>query len=188
MGKVILVDAWDRQIGIADKLEAHQSGGRLHRAFSIMLFGPDGRVLIQKRAAVKYHFGGLWTNACCGHPRPGEELVEAARLRLREELGRDAELRRVFSLSYAAMDLHSGLAERELDHVLVGTLAGEVAPDPKEIDELCWVDCEQLVQDVGDRPERYTPWFRLMLERLPELKAAAETWDSKAAVPRMLER
>ena len=89
--------------------------------------------------------------------------------------GRDAELRRVFSLRYAAMDLHSGLAERELDHVLVGTLAGEVAPDPNEIDELCWVDCEQLVQDVGDRPERYTPWFRLMLERLPELKTAAET-------------
>lgn len=170
--QIILVDESDREIGTAEKLAAHRGGGQLHRAFSIVLFDPRGRMLLQKRAAAKYHFGGLWTNACCGHPRPGEEVGAAARRRLREELGVDLELRHVFSFVYTAEDTGSGLSERELDHVFVGTLSGEARPDAGEIDELDWVECDELERDAAERPERYTPWFSRVLERLAELRAA----------------
>ena len=170
--EIILVDELDEEIGAAEKLEAHTGSGLLHRAFSIVLFGPDGRMLLQQRAATKYHFGGLWTNACCGHPRPGEELVEAARRRLHEELGFDTELRPVFSFRYSATDVDSGLTEEELDHVLVGETSGDFKPNPDEIDDVRWVDCRDLTRDVGAHPERYTPWFALLLARLPELEAA----------------
>lgn len=173
MEEIILVDELDEEIGTAEKLDAHTGSGLLHRAFSIVLFGPDGRMLLQQRAAVKYHFGGLWTNACCGHPRPGEELVEAARRRLREELGFDTELRPVFSFRYSATDDDSGLTEEELDHVLVGETLGEFTPNPDEIDDVRWVDCRDLTRDVHANPERYTPWFALLLARLPELEAAS---------------
>ena len=92
MEEVILVDEEGREIGSAEKLEAHRNGGRLHLAFSIVLFNRNGETLLQRRSKRKYHFGGLWTNACCGHPRPGEVLAEAARRRLREELGVGTEL------------------------------------------------------------------------------------------------
>ena len=171
MEQIVLVDERDIEIGAIGKLEAHAGTGLLHRAFSVVLFGPDGRMLLQRRAAAKYHFGGLWTNACCGHPRPGEELIAAARRRLGEELGVDAELRPAYSFRYDATDAGSGLSERELDHVLVGQTSGRFAPDPDEIDALRWVECDELARDVGQNPERYTPWFALMVERLPELEA-----------------
>jgi len=172
MEEIILVDETDREIGKAEKLAAHRDGGRLHRAFSIVLFDPAGRMLLQRRAATKYHFGGLWTNACCGHPRPGEAIDEAASRRLREELGVEAALRKVFTFRYTATDVPSGLTERELDHVFVGTLTAEARPDPAEIDAVRWVAGEELARDLADRPERYTPWFGHVVERLPELEAA----------------
>jgi isopentenyl-diphosphate delta-isomerase len=171
--EVILVDELDREIGHAEKLEAHRGGGRLHRAFSIVLFDGAGRMLLQRRAASKYHFGGLWTNACCGHPRRGEEVAAAARRRLREELGVEAELREAFSFCYTASDARSGLTEREFDHVFVGVLAGEARPDPREIDELRWAECAELPGELRAQPERYTPWFGQLLARLPELEAKA---------------
>jgi isopentenyl-diphosphate delta-isomerase len=171
--EIILVDESDREIGFAEKLAAHRDGGRLHRAFSIFLFDAQGRMLLQKRAAAKYHFGGLWTNACCGHPRRGEVLEAAARRRLREELGVGPELREVFTFVYTAADPGSGLTEREFDHVFVGRLLDEQArPDPAEIDALRWIDSAELSLDVAAQPERYTPWFAQALERLPELRAA----------------
>jgi isopentenyl-diphosphate delta-isomerase len=173
--EIILVDETDREIGYAEKLEAHRDGGRLHRAFSIVLFDAEGRMLLQQRASAKYHFGGLWTNACCGHPRRGEELLPAARRRLREELGVDTELRRAFSFRYTATDAGSGLTERELDHVLVGTVDGPVRPDPAEIDALRWVDPGELSRDLDAHPERYTPWFADVVARLPELQALRST-------------
>ena len=174
MEEIILVDEADREIGFAEKLAAHEGGGQLHRAFSIVLFNAAGEMLLQRRARAKYHFGGLWTNACCGHPRRGEELGGAARRRLREELGVDAELRPVFRFRYTALDPGSGLTEQELDHVFVGRLDETPRPDPDEIDELRWITGEALKADVAAHPETYTPWFAEMLDRLPELEAASE--------------
>ncbi len=173
MEEIILVDERDREVGFAEKVEAHRDGGRLHRAFSIVLFNARGETLLQQRAAAKYHFGGLWTNACCGHPRRGEVLEAAARRRLREEIGIDAELREVFSFTYTARDPVSGLTENEFDHVFVGLFDGEAHPDPEEMDDTRWVDCAVLERDLAARPEAYTPWLARVLERLPELKEAA---------------
>ena len=172
MEEVILVDEAGHEIGSAEKLEAHCNGGRLHLAFSIVLFNRRGETLLQRRSERKYHFGGLWTNACCGHPRPGEVLAEAARRRLREELGVSTELCAVFSFLYQATDPGSGLSEHELDHVFVGQLDDEPQPDPDEIDDLRWIERAELEHDVAAHPERYTPWFAQLVARLPELRAA----------------
>jgi len=157
--QVILVDESDREIGHADKLDAHRDGGRLHRAFSVFIFDGAGRMLLQRRAAAKYHFGGLWTNACCSHPRRGEETGAAAHRRLREELGFDTELRELFSFVYTASDARSGLSEREFDHVFAGRFDGEPRPAPDEVEAVRWVDPDELARDLALHPERYTPWF-----------------------------
>jgi isopentenyl-diphosphate Delta-isomerase len=162
---VILVDDDDRPVGTAAKLVAHQNGGRLHRAFSVFLFDSAGHMLLQRRAPAKYHFGGLWTNACCSHPQPGPSLVECARARLRYELGIDVPLEEQFSFVYRADDPVSGLTEHEFDHVLVGRFDGQPRPNPDEVEAWEWVEPAALLRDVRSRPERYTPWFRLVLER-----------------------
>lgn len=166
--RVILVDAEDRAIGVAEKLAAHREGGRLHRAFSVFLFDAAGRMLLQQRAAAKYHFPLLWTNACCGHPRPGEDVLDAARRRVREELGIDVEVHPAFAFVYEAEDAATGLSESEYDHVLVGRLEAEPRPDPDEIEALERWECSELLRDVAERPERYSPWFRQALPQLQE--------------------
>jgi isopentenyl-diphosphate delta-isomerase len=163
---VILVDESDRPLGTAPKLAAHENGGRLHRAFSVFVFDSAGRMLLQRRAATKYHFGGLWTNACCSHPRVGSTLLDSARERLGHEFGIDVPLRELFSFVYRAEDPATGLTEHEFDHVLVGRFDGQPQPNPEEVDAWEWVDPADLLRDVRDRPQRYTPWFRIVLERV----------------------
>ncbi len=127
-------------------------------------------MLLQRRAWEKYHFGGRWTNACCSHPRPGEPTLAAAQRRLNEELGIQAELTEAFAFVYQADDPDSGLSEHELDHVFLGTFEGEVCPNPDEVAEIAYVRVELLVQDIESYPERYTPWFRIALERVTEVR------------------
>jgi len=164
--EVILVDEEDREIGKMEKIRAHQEG-RLHRAFSIFIFSPDGRMLIQKRAKEKYHCGGLWANACCSHPRPGETLEEAVHRRLREELGFDTELKEAFHFIYRAT-FPNGLTENEFDHVFIGFYSGPVQPNKEEVEEIKWVAPEEILEDMRKNPERYTPWFRIALEKVLE--------------------
>ena len=163
---VVLVDDADRLLGWAPKLAAHLDGGRLHRAFSVFIFDSAGRMLLQRRAAGKYHFGGLWTNACCSHPGDGRTVADFARDRLRHEFGFDVPLEELFSFVYRAHDPASGLTEHEFDHVLVGRFDGEPSPNPEEIGACEWVDLAELLRDVRERPDRYTPWFRIVLERV----------------------
>jgi isopentenyl-diphosphate delta-isomerase len=163
---VILVDENDRPVGTAPKLAAHLNGGALHRAFSIFIFNSDGRMLLQRRAAGKYHFGRLWTNTCCSHPREGQPLADSAHARLRHEFGFDAPLEEMFSFVYRAEDPASGLTEHEFDHVFVGRFDGRPEPNPEEIEGWEWVDRTQLLRDVASNPGRYTPWFRIVLERV----------------------
>lgn len=170
--EIILVDERDNPIGFETKLRAHEDGGRLHRAFSVFIFDPAGRMLLQRRAAGKYHFGGLWTNACCSHPRRGEPLRGAARARLRQEFGFDAELRELFSFVYRAPDPESGLTEHEFDHVFYGEFDGEPRPDPREIDDWKWAGPEELLEDLERNPESYTPWFRIVARRVIESRPA----------------
>lgn len=159
--RVILVDGDDRAIGEAEKLSVHRGEGQWHRAFSVMVYDHRGRVMLQERAASKYHFGGLWTNTCCGHPRPGETAEAAGRRRLNEEMGIDVEVLEVGVFRYEADDEATGLREREIDHVLAGRFDGEPVLNPREAQGWRWVAVEELNRELAEHPERFTPWFPL---------------------------
>jgi isopentenyl-diphosphate delta-isomerase len=160
---VVLVDAGDTVIGIAPKLEVHRQG-RLHRAVSVVLFDDDGRLLLQRRADGKYHSAGLWSNTCCGHPRPGESVGEAAHRRLLHELGIEGcGLTRVTEFLYFA-ELEGGLVEHELDHVLIGRWNGAANPDPFEVAETRWIQPAALLEELVHAPDRYTAWTRRVVD------------------------
>ena len=161
---VILVDHTGREIGTQEKMQAHREG-RLHSAFSIFVFNAVGELLLQRRAQTKYHSGGLWTNTCCSHPRPGESYYGAARRRLNEEMGFDCELTALFSFIYH-IQLDNSLFEHELDYVFVGHYNGQPTPNPNEVDDWKWINISTLQQDVRENPEHYTHWFKLTLERV----------------------
>ncbi|MEZ4740382.1 MAG: isopentenyl-diphosphate Delta-isomerase [Flavobacteriales bacterium] len=155
---VVLVNEWDEELGLMEKLEAHRTGA-LHRAFSIFLFDKQGRLLLQQRALGKYHSAGLWTNTCCSHPRSGEDLLAAAHRRLKEEMGLTAELEHRFSFIYRG-EVGDGLWEHELDHVFTGLLKEVPVPDPAEVMDFRWVEPEQLAKDLATDPKTYTIWLR----------------------------
>lgn len=158
---VILVDAGDNVVGSCGKLAAHREG-RLHRAFSILITNPDGELLLQRRAAQKYHFGGLWSNACCGHPRPGESTPAAASRRLMEELGFSVPLTEVAAFSYCARDAVSGLVEHEFLHVFHGQYSGEPCPDPDEVSACRWMLPDRVRRGLTAHSDWFTPWFALL--------------------------
>lgn len=162
--EVVLVDERDEMVGVAPKLAVHLDG-RLHRAFSVFVFDPQGRMLLQRRAAGKYHSGGLWSNTACGHPRPGEATEAAAARRLYEEMGFRCPLEHRTEMLYRA-EVGPGLVEHELDHIFVGTYDGDPRPDAAEVAEWRWMDTAALHRDVEAAPERYTPWFRMALRDL----------------------
>ena len=165
---VVLVDSADRETGRAEKLWAHRDGGVRHRAFSVMLRNGAGEWLLQRRAAGKYHFPGLWTNACCSHPRPGEATEAAAKRRLREELGAEASLRELFVFEYRAHSPATGLSEHEVDHVFLGELpdGAALAPDPEEVAETRWISTAALSREIAARPDAFTPWFLTLWKRM----------------------
>jgi isopentenyl-diphosphate Delta-isomerase len=169
---IVLVDEDDRPVGYSSKLPPHEAGGRLHRAFSVFLFDRHGRMLLQRRALDKYHFGGLWTNACCSHPRRDQDIATAARARLGYELGIDVPLTPLFSFIYRAEDPASGLTEHELDHVFVGDFDGVPRPRASEVAECSWMSPDEVLSDLHLHPERYTPWFKLVVERVLAVRAS----------------
>jgi isopentenyl-diphosphate delta-isomerase len=161
---VILVDHNDREVGGAEKLQAHREGS-LHRAFSVFVFNSRGELLLQQRARAKYHSGGLWTNTCCSHPRLGEGTEEAAHRRLVEEMGFDCELEEAFHFTYR-VEFGDGLVEHEFDHVFLGRFDGAPTPDPQEVGDWKWADTEALEKDLGENPGRYAHWFKLALPQV----------------------
>jgi isopentenyl-diphosphate delta-isomerase type 1 len=163
---VILVDEQDRQIGLDEKMSAHQNN-RLHRAFSVFIFRHATRLelLLQQRALHKYHSPGLWTNTCCSHPRPGESVTDAGERRLREELGISTSLNDLGWFQYNA-HFPNGLSENEIDHVLVGIVSENeaITVNPDEVHTCRWITLEDLQKEMTDAPERFTPWFKQALE------------------------
>ena len=158
---VILVDPGNNVIGSCDKITAHREG-KLHRAFSILITNQDGELLVQRRAAHKYHFARHWSNSCCGHPRPGEPTLAAARRRLAEELGFVVSLEEVAELRYRAVDPVSGLIEHEHLHVLQGLYSGEPCPNPNEVGAVCWMSPIRVRRCLAHCPDSFTPWFALL--------------------------
>lgn len=160
---VILVDADDRPVGALGKLEAHRLGMR-HRAVSVCITNPRGDMLLQRRALGKYHSGGLWTNACCTHPRADESAAEAASRRLREELGVECPLNFLRVTHYRA-NVGANLVEDEIVHMFHGEYEGDPSPDATEVMDYAWFSRAHLISDVARRPESYTFWFRHYLRR-----------------------
>lgn len=160
--QVILVDEQDRELGLMGKQEAHEKG-LLHRAFSVFVFNGRGELLLQQRALHKYHSGGLWTNTCCSHPRAGEQTLEAAHRRLKEEMGFGCTLEEKFHFIYKA-PFDNGLTEHELDFIYAGTYDGEPQVNAAEVAGSKWMSMEALTSDIAQRPEAYTVWFRIILK------------------------
>ena len=167
MENVILVDVNDNPIGVAEKLEAHQKGN-LHRAFSIFIFNNQNQLLIHQRNPKKYHSGGLWTNTCCGHPRPEETTIEAAKRRLNEEMGFVCDIQKEFDFAYKVV-FENGLIENEFDHVFTGVYNGIPNPNPIEVSDYKWINWSDLLKDVQKNSSKYTFWFKECLLKFKEL-------------------
>jgi isopentenyl-diphosphate Delta-isomerase len=162
--EVILVDEEDRAIGTMEKMEAHRQGA-LHRAFSIFIFNSRGEMLLQQRADQKYHSPGLWSNACCSHPAPGQDTTAAADRRLMEEMGFHTRLTPLFSFSYSA-NFDNGLSEAEFDHVFAGRYDGEIRLNPEEVKSFMYKSMSQIEADLATNPESFTAWFKVVFPRI----------------------
>jgi isopentenyl-diphosphate Delta-isomerase len=162
---LILVDSSDRAVGELDKAACHNGDGVLHRAFSLFIFDPEGRLLIQQRAPGKRLWPGYWSNSCCSHPRAGETMAEAVGRRLRQELGLEAALHYVYKFEYTARYLDLG-TEHELCWVYVGRTTAQPVINSTEIGDWRWIAPADLDAELASHDERFTPWFKLEWRRL----------------------
>jgi len=161
--------ATDGSLYPVEKLEAHQKGLH-HQAISAFVFS-EGKLLIQRRAEGKYHCAGQWANTCCTHPHFGEDFASAAHRRLREELGFSCELEELGTVDYSA-DVGGGLREWEQVRMFKGSVDAatlEYALNPDEVAEIRWVDSGELRREMQADPERFTPWFRIYMDRYPDM-------------------
>jgi isopentenyl-diphosphate delta-isomerase len=161
--EVVLVDESDNELGTMEKIEAHKKG-LLHRAYSILIFNKKGELLIQKRASGKYHCGGLWTNTVCSHPRIDESYEGGAHRRLKEEMGFDCPLKKKYCFIYKKK-FDNGLTEHEYDCVFEGIHNGKIVSNPAEIEEVRWIEIEDLKIRIKKNPKGYTEWFKQIVER-----------------------
>ncbi len=173
MDELILVNAEDEEIGYGEKAYVHEKG-LLHRAFSVFIVN-DGKMLIQKRNRNKYHSGGLWTNACCSHPRKGESLKEAVHRRLEEELGIDCDVEELFDFMYRTV-FAENLYEYEFDHVFLAGYSGSIELNREEASEIKWIDLQELKEDIVRRPEKYTSWFLIAVNKVIKVAEEKKEW------------
>jgi isopentenyl-diphosphate Delta-isomerase len=179
--EVILVNEQDESIGTMEKMEVHQKG-LLHRAFSIFIFDSNGKMLLHQRAEDKYHGGNLWTNACCSHPYPGEQVEDAAKRRLKEELGFTTRLHKIFSFTYHAR-VENGLIEHEFDHVFAGEYESTIHPNPHEVADHTYATMEQIKLDLNTHPEKFTSWFKIAFPKIEKWwQEKYEVGDQKSEV------
>lgn len=166
---VVLVNEKDEVLGFKEKLEAHQQG-ILHRAISVIIFNSKGEMLIQQRSLKKYHWAGIWSNTCCSHPRKNETYKAAAERRLYEELGFSTPLTEAFNFIYKAFDAPSGLTEHEYDTVFTGIYNEQFQFNKDEIEAIEWISVEDLEKDINSNPDKYSFWFKIILDELRKKK------------------
>jgi isopentenyl-diphosphate Delta-isomerase len=162
----------DGSISTEDKVKVHLAG-LLHSAVSIFIFNDRNELLLQKRADNKYHSGGRWTNTCCTHPFPGETPIIAARRRLNQEMGITAELKESFSFSYK-VEVGDGMIENEFDHVFIGLSNQNPKPDPDEVSNWTWKNIKDLIKELAEYPEKYSPWLALCFDKVVEYRLGNE--------------
>ncbi len=168
--QVILVNEKDEPQGLMGKMEAHEKG-LLHRAFSVFILNDKNQLMLQQRAASKYHSPLLWTNSCCSHQRAGENNIEAGQRRLLEEMGFSVSLKELFSFIYKA-PFDNGLTEHELDHVMVGYYNDNPYINKEEVEAWKWMSLEEVSRDMAENPNLYTAWFKIIFAKFyPFLEA-----------------
>jgi isopentenyl-diphosphate delta-isomerase len=145
------------------KMEAHEKAV-LHRAFSVFVLNKKGELMLQQRAADKYHSPLLWTNTCCSHQRKGESNLEAGKRRLQEEMGFSCELKELFSFIYKA-PFDNGLTEHELDHVMIGHYEDSPVINKEEVEDFKWMTLSNVKNDIATNPSNYTAWFKIIFEK-----------------------
>ena len=160
--QVILVNEKDEPIGLMPKMQAHEEAV-LHRAFSVFVINDKNEIMLQQRAAHKYHSPLLWTNTCCSHQRSGETNIQAGKRRLQEEMGFSVELKELFSFIYKA-PFDNGLTEHELDHVMVGYSNQNPEINKDEAEAWKWMGISEIKEDMKRRPEIYTEWFKIIFD------------------------
>ncbi|NJM80036.1 MAG: isopentenyl-diphosphate Delta-isomerase [Flavobacterium sp.] len=160
--KVILVDTNDEPVGLMNKMAAHEQG-ILHRAFSVFILNAKNEVMLQQRAAQKYHSPLLWTNTCCSHQRAGESNIQAGKRRLEEEMGFVTDIKELFHFIYKA-PFDNGLTEHELDHVMIGRYEGEPNINKEEVEAWKWMNIEAIKEDMNVNPKLYTVWFKIIFD------------------------
>lgn len=161
---VILVDEQDNDIGVMEKIKAHQEG-LLHRAFSVFIFNHKDELLLQQRSLSKYHSAGLWTNTCCSHPRPNETVKDAANRRLFEEMGMSCDLKIKTNFIYKT-SFENGLIEHELDYVLIGSTNQNPHINKEEVENYKWMSIADIKKDIISNSHQYTSWFKIALEKV----------------------
>lgn len=164
--KVILVNEKDEQIGLMPKMEAHEKA-LLHRAFSVFVFNKQNELMLQQRAAHKYHSPLLWANTCCSHQREGESNIEAGKRRLQEEMGFVTDLEDTISFIYNA-PFDNGLTEHEFDHVIIGNYEDTPNINPDEVADWKWMPLEDVKKDMLEHPAIYTEWFKIIFDKFYE--------------------
>ncbi len=168
MTEVILVNENDEAIGTMEKMQAHREG-KLHRAFSVFIVNSEDKMLLQKRAAKKYHSPNLWTNACCSHPAPDENIFDAAKRRVKEELGMDVNVfENLFSFRYKTL-LENDLIEHELDYVLWAKSDAIVKLNEDEVSDFIFLSKEEIKNKLAEKPEQFTVWFKLIFPKIENL-------------------
>jgi isopentenyl-diphosphate delta-isomerase len=161
---VILVNEQDQELGVMEKMQAHQQA-KLHRAISVFVFNSKKELLLQKRAATKYHSTNLWANTCCSHPKPKEDTLDAAKRRLQEEMGLRCDLKYIFNFTYLA-NLENGLSEHELDHVFFGFSDDVPKPNPEEVAAYKYMSLPEIENQLKQNPQEFTVWFKLIFARV----------------------
>jgi len=160
---VIVVNEKDEWMGSMEKLQAHKEGV-LHRAFSVFVLNDKNELLLQQRAQDKYHSGGLWSNTCCSHPAPGESNMAAAHRRLKEEMGFDCDIEKIFELRYKS-DVGNGLTENEYDHIFIGYHNGQTNLNSAEAKDAKFIDLDSLHTWMQKEPQAFTAWFHLAMPK-----------------------
>jgi isopentenyl-diphosphate delta-isomerase len=168
-----LVNELDEPVGTMEKMEVHRKA-LLHRAFSVFIFNSKGEMLLQQRALKKYHSAGLWTNACCSHPKPGEDTLAAAETRLQQEMGFSTDLKKIFEFTYRT-DFDNGLTEYEFDHVFAGIHEGLILPDKEEVGDYCYKSIAAIKESLASHKDKYTTWFAIAFPLV-------EKWIAEQAV------
>ncbi|MCP4156402.1 MAG: NUDIX domain-containing protein [bacterium] len=167
---VVVIDINDNELGIEEKIKAHKTG-KLHRAFSIVILDENQNLLIHKRNKQKYHCGELWTGPCCGHPRPGESYEDAAHRKLKAEMGFDCALAPEFSGHYKIKLEKDDLWEHEYGVVLFGHVKRNsliINPHPGEVEDFRWISLANLIDELLNNTQNYTPWFNFMTGQIVE--------------------